>query len=98
MAESGSRRVMWKISETADPVPQLSIHKYHQEIWSHRSDKSFQEGQATVRDCKTAYIRDIQMARGKGESISNRNRGYLSSSELSSPTTASTGYHNTPEK
>ena len=38
------------------------------------------------------------MARGKGKNISNKNQGYLASSEPSSPTTASPGYPNTPEK
>ena len=38
------------------------------------------------------------MTRGKGKNISNRNQGYLASSEPSSPTTASPGYPNTPEK
>jgi hypothetical protein len=38
------------------------------------------------------------MARSKGKNISNRNEGYLASSELISPTTASPGYLNTPEK
>jgi hypothetical protein len=38
------------------------------------------------------------MARGKCKNLSNRNEGYLASSEPSSPTTASPGYHNTPEK
>jgi hypothetical protein len=45
-----------------------------------------------------ANTRDNQMARGKGKNISNRNQGYLASSEPSSPTTVSTGYPNTPEK
>jgi hypothetical protein len=36
------------------------------------------------------------MARGKN--ISNRNQGYLASSETSSPTTVSPGYLNPPEK
>ena len=35
--------------------------------------------------------------RGKGKDISNRNQGYLASSEPSSPTTASPGYPNTME-
>ena len=38
------------------------------------------------------------MVRGKGKNISNRNQGYLASSEPSSPTTASPGYPNTLEK
>ena len=36
--------------------------------------------------------------RDKGKNISNRNQGYLASSEPSSPTTVSPRYHNTPEK
>ena len=42
--------------------------------------------------------REYQMARGKGKSISNRNQGYLASSEPSSSTTVSSEYPNTPEK
>jgi hypothetical protein len=38
------------------------------------------------------------MARGKCKNISNRNQGYLASSESGSPTTASPGSPNTPEK
>jgi hypothetical protein len=37
------------------------------------------------------------MMKGKCKYIRNGNQGYLVSSEFSSPTTASTGYHNTPE-
>jgi hypothetical protein len=38
------------------------------------------------------------MVRSKGKKISNRNQGHLDSSELSFPTTVSSGYRNTPEK
>jgi hypothetical protein len=38
------------------------------------------------------------MAGGKHKNISNRNQGYLASSEPNSPTIASTGYSNTLEK
>jgi hypothetical protein len=38
------------------------------------------------------------MAGGKPKNISNRNQGYLASSEPSFPTTASPEYINTPEK
>ena len=38
------------------------------------------------------------MVRGKDKNISNRNQGYLASSEPRSPTTVSPGYPNTPEK
>jgi uncharacterized protein YukE len=48
----------------------------------------------TARPAKT---RDNQMARGKGKKISNKNQGYLASSEPCSPTT-SPGYSNTPKQ
>jgi hypothetical protein len=38
------------------------------------------------------------VARGKGKNISNKNQGYLASSEPSSPTTSSPGYPSTTEK
>jgi gas vesicle protein len=38
------------------------------------------------------------MAKGKGKNISNRNQGYLASSEPSSPTTLSHGYPNTEKQ
>jgi hypothetical protein len=36
--------------------------------------------------------------RGKGKNMSNRNLGYLASSETTSPNTACPGYPNIPEK
>ena len=39
----------------------------------------------------TRNRRDNQMARGKGKNISNRDQGYLASSEPSSPTTVNPG-------
>jgi hypothetical protein len=57
-----------------------------------------QEGKVTVIDNKPANTRDNQMERGKGKNISNRNKGYLASSEPRSPITVSPGYPNTPEK
>jgi hypothetical protein len=38
------------------------------------------------------------MAEGKHKNISNRNQGYLASSESNSPTITSSGYTITPEK
>jgi hypothetical protein len=70
------------------------------ENWSPRSANK----QANKRDkpqLETAWPSDIpdnQMAKGKGKNISNRNQGYLASSEPSSSTTTSPGYPNTPEK
>jgi hypothetical protein len=42
--------------------------------------------------------REKQMAGGKHKNISNRNQGYLASSEPNSPNIASPGYPNTLEK
>jgi hypothetical protein len=47
---------------------------------------------------RAGSTRDIQMAGGKHENISNRNQGYLASSEPNSPTITITGYTITPEK
>ena len=41
---------------------------------------------------------DNQMAEGKHKNRSNRNKGYLASSEPNSPTIASPGHTITPEK
>ena len=38
------------------------------------------------------------MAKGKLKNFNNRNQDHSASSEPSMPTTASPGYHNTPEK
>ena len=38
------------------------------------------------------------MVKGKYKNLTNRNQDYLESSEPITPTTASPGYHNTPEK
>jgi hypothetical protein len=43
-------------------------------------------------------MRDNQMAKGKHKNLTNRNQGYMASSELSSPTTASPRYTNTLER
>ena len=43
-------------------------------------------------------IRDNQMAKDKYRNITNRNQGNKAASEPNSPTTASLGYPNTPEK
>jgi hypothetical protein len=69
-------------------------------IWFAKSTDT----QACVRDkpqsetARPANIRDNQMARGKRKNLTNRNQGYLASSEPSSPTTANPGYPNTLEK
>ena len=38
------------------------------------------------------------MAKGKHRNVANRNQGIMAASEPSSPTIASPGYRNTPEK
>ena len=69
------------------------------ENWSPRSTKTqtCRSNKPQWETARPANTRDNRMARGKGKNISNRNQGYLAS-ETSSPTTASPGYHNTPEK
>jgi hypothetical protein len=47
---------------------------------------------------RAGNTRDNQMRGGKWKNISNRNQGYLASSEPNSPTIASPGYTITPEK
>lgn len=42
--------------------------------------------------------RDNQMVKGSHKNLTNRNQGYVASSEPSSPTTESPGYTNTLEK
>jgi hypothetical protein len=49
------------------------------------------ERQGPVRDCKTSY-KNSKMARGKHKNLSNRNQGYMASSEPSFLTTAIPGY------
>ena len=80
-----------------DPKPQQSIPKFLPErtglpvILTHRLAGGISHSQRQKNQLTTE-------ARGKGEDISNRNQGYLASSEPSSPTTASPGYPNTSEK
>jgi hypothetical protein len=47
---------------------------------------------------RTTNTKDNQMARGKHKNITNRNQGYLTSSEPSSPSTASFKHSKTLEK
>jgi hypothetical protein len=47
---------------------------------------------------RASSTKDKQRARGKCKNISNRNQGYLASSEPNSPTIASPGYIITREK
>jgi hypothetical protein len=61
-------------------------------LQTHRRDKLQPE---TERPTNT---RDNQMLKGSHKKLINKNQGYLASSEPSSPTTASPGYHNTLEK
>jgi hypothetical protein len=47
---------------------------------------------------RTSNSKDYHMVKGKHKNLINRNQDYLASSEPSTPTTASPGYHNTTEK
>jgi hypothetical protein len=47
---------------------------------------------------RTFNTRDYQLVKGKCKKLTDRNQGYLVSSEPSTPTTSSPGYLNTLEK
>ena len=51
-----------------------------------------------IQSPRSANTRDIQMTKDKHKTISNRRENMCASSELSSSTTASPEYTNTPEK
>jgi hypothetical protein len=80
----------------ADAVPQLSIPNILPEktslpeVLTHR----LTGGASHSQTARPANTRDNQMARGKGKNKkrNNRNQGYMASTELSSPTTASPGH------
>jgi hypothetical protein len=59
---------------------------------------AFRRDRPQSEKARKANIINNQMARGKGKNISNRNQGYLQSSEPGSPTTVSLGYTNISEK
>ena len=61
-------------------------------LQAHRRDNLKPE---TARATNT---RDYQMVKGKHKKLTNRNQGYMASSEPSYPTTASLEYPNTLEK
>jgi hypothetical protein len=61
-------------------------------LQDHRRDKLKPE---TARPTNN---RDNQLTKGKCKNLTNRNQGYMASSEPSSPTTVSPGYANTLEK
>jgi hypothetical protein len=62
----------------------------------HKQDNKKDRLQSDI--ARASSIKDNQMARDKGKNISNRNQGYLASSESSSPNMASPGYTITQEK
>jgi hypothetical protein len=66
-----------------------------EEFWHIQDHRKNRLQPAIARSSST---RDNHMAGGKGKNISNRNQGYVASSEHNSPTIASPGYPNTSEK
>ena len=72
------------------------------ESWSPRSAdtglQTHRRNKLQPETARTFNARDYQMAKGKHKNLTNRNQDYLASSEPSTPTTASPGYPNTPEK
>jgi hypothetical protein len=83
-------------------VLQISIPKFFPpgEKWSPRSadTQAYRRDKPQSETERPENTTENQMARGRHKNISNRNQGYLASSESSSPTTASLGYPNTQEK
>jgi hypothetical protein len=57
-----------------------------------------QEEQLQPETTITTNSRDYQMVKGKCKNITNRNQDHSPSSEPNTPTSASPGYPNTPEK
>jgi hypothetical protein len=83
----------------ADPFPQLYLPKFPLEKASLSADtQAYRKDKSQPETTRPANTTDNQMARGKCKSISNRNQGYVASSEPSSPTTASPWHLNTWEK
>jgi hypothetical protein len=86
----------------ADPVPQLSIPKFHPERACLPGDpgdtQAYKRDKPQSKTSRAIKTTDNQITRGKCKTINNRNQGYLASSETSSPTTVGPGYHNTSEK
>ena len=72
------------------------------ESWSPRSAdtglQTHRRNKLQPETARTSNTRDYQMVKGKCKNLTNRNQDYLASSEPSTPTTASPGYPNTPEK
>jgi hypothetical protein len=79
-------------------MPQLSIPKFLPGRTGLLGQLTHRRENPHSETARSANTRDSQMAKGKDKNISNRNQGYLASSEPSSPTTLSPGYPNTPEK
>jgi len=60
--------------------------------------QAYRRAKPLSETARQANTRDNLMERSKHRNLSNRNQGYLASSERSSPTTVSTGYPNTQVK
>jgi hypothetical protein len=67
------------------------------ENWSPRNTdtQAYRRDKPQSETARPANTRDNQMARGKGKNMSNRNQGYLASSEPSSPTTVNSDTQHT---
>jgi hypothetical protein len=72
------------------------------ESWSPRSADTGLQNQRRNKlqpeTARTPNTRDYQMVKVKCKNLTNGDQDYLASSERSTPTTASPGYSNTPEK
>ena len=85
-----------RISGSQDPRATGSQRQLDSKEFWHNQDHRKDGLQSDIS--RTGSTRDNQMTGGKRKNISNRNQGYLASSEPNSPTIASLGYTITPEK
>ena len=96
---------LWALSPRVLPAnrcctaPQQSVPK---EIWSTRGAEiglqSHMRDKKQPVTARATNTRDNQMTKWKCRDVTNRNQGNMPTSAPNSPTTASPGYHNTPEK
>jgi hypothetical protein len=72
------------------------------ESWFHKHAKkglqAHRRENIKAETARPTNTRDKQKEKGKHKKLLNRNPGYMASSELTSPTTAISGYPNTTEK
>jgi hypothetical protein len=85
-----------RISGSQDPKITGSQRQLNSEEFYHNQSHGKDRLQSDI--ARAGSTRENQMVGGKPKNRSNRNQGYLASSECNFPTISSLGYRNTPEK